>query len=203
MLLSPPLSHCTATAQSLCRGPIQPLGCNTRAHSAVTLLVTRDGNFGNQTPPAPRIRCPSPPSPSLHTSLPPLCALPRVPPSHPQPTCPLPSRRPSPAAQIPAPSAPSPLGQPPLMLLHCVVLVSGSGGAGVGGCWGGGQSAGVGQGHRLSLLGFGRLRPVLWLGVGNPPRTGPALGEGLVLSRFPLVPAGKGPGLAPLWSGMH
>lgn len=70
---SPPLSRCAATAQCPCWSPIQPLSCNAQSHSSVTHLVTRDSNFGNQTPFAPRIRCPLPPSPSLHLTTSTLC----------------------------------------------------------------------------------------------------------------------------------
>lgn len=69
------------------------------------------------------------------------------------------------------------------MLLHCAELVLGFwlvGGDGVGGVRG------------SITAGFGRLQPVLWLGVGNPL----VLSEAFVLPRFPLILTGEGPGLA-------
>lgn len=122
---SPPLSRCAATAQCPCWSPIQPLSCNAQSHSSVTHLVTRDSNFGNQTPFAPRIRCPLPPSPSLHLTTSTLCPPQGA--SILSPIC-LPS--PVPLAPPLLPSPPSPLRQP-LMLLHCAVLVSGFWGVGL------------------------------------------------------------------------
>ena len=191
MLLSQPSSRCAATAQSPCWGPIQPLGCNAQGHSAVTPPVTRDSNFGNQTPFAPRIRCPSPPSPSLHTSLRPLCALPGVPPSCPQPACPLPSCCPPLAALTPVPSTPQPARAAADASALCCV------GVWVLGCWvaGGDGVSGVrGSGRAAAFLCWDLAGCSQCCGLGW--ETGPALGEGLVLPQFPLVLAGKGPGLA-------
>lgn len=154
-------------------------GLSCRGSLCCHPLVTALSSFGNQTPSVPRIRCPLPPSPSLYMALPPLCALLRVPPSCPQPACPLPSRCPHLDAPVAAPNSGalhSPtLGQL-LMLLHCAVSMSGFQEGGLGVVMGWAECGDQGGVRCLSLMGSGRLQPVLWLGVG-PPHPPPVLAQ--------------------------